>query len=190
MNIFVLDNSPTIAAKYMCDKHVVKMILESCQLLSTAHRVLDGTQKQVITSKNRKYTTFVMSCPKLDSFLYKSTMINHPCTIWTRDGSSNYAWLAYHNISLINEYSSRYNKNHASTELAQWLLRNIPNNIIQKPLTPFALAMPDEYKCENAVWSYRNYYINEKYKFAKWKNGNVPNWYTEGLSTKNELVSA
>lgn len=190
MNIFVLDSSPSMAAKYMCDKHIVKMILESCQLMSTAHRVLDGVKKQVITPKNRKYTTYIMEDPKIDAFLYKSTMINHPCTIWTRESSVNYHWLAYHTVCLTSEYTARYNKIHSSEDLAYWLLKNKPKNINDKGLTPFALAMPEEYKCENTVLSYRNYYINEKSRFAKWKNGNIPNWYTEGLNIKNELVSA
>lgn len=197
MNIFVLDKDPSISAKYMCDKHVVKMILESCQLLSTAHRVLDGIKVETITSKNRKYTSYKMKDPYVlgttipfESFLYKSTMVNHPCSIWCRETSINYRWLAIHTISLIQEYTNRYSKTHASENLAYWLEKNFPKNIKFGHLTPFALAMPDQYKCSDAVLSYRKYYINEKSKFAKWKNGNTPTWYKEGLQIKNELVSA
>ena len=82
MNIFVLDQNPSIAASMMCDKHVVKMIVESCQLLSTAHHVLDGKEITVDTGK-RKYRTYTCSQPDI----CKATMINHPCTIWTRSST-------------------------------------------------------------------------------------------------------
>lgn len=188
MNIFVLDKNPIEAAKYMCDKHIVKMILESCQLLSTAHRILDGTKIEVITSKNRKYTKYVMNDDILENKLYKSTMVNHPCAIWCRQTSINYKWLATHTEQLLVEYSSRYNKTHASSDLSYWLYYHFPKNIIQGHLTPFALAMPDKYKCPDSVLSYRNYYINEKVKFAKWKSGNIPYWFTEGINKQNDMV--
>ena len=189
MNIFVLDRDPIQAAKYMCDKHVVKMILESCQLLSTAHRVLDGTKIEAITPKNRKYTRYIMD-GNLENFLYKSTMINHPCSIWCRESSINYKWLATHAVELIHQYGSRYGKIHASEELTNWLYNNFPKNIQKAHLTTFVLAMPDQYKCSNAVLSYQNYYINEKYRFAKWKDGNIPFWYSEGVKNKHAVNAA
>lgn len=187
MNIFVLDKSPVQSAIYMCDKHIVKMIVESCQLLSTAHRVLDGTKVEAITNKNRKYTRYVMN-NNLEKFLYKSTMINHPCAIWCRETSINYKWLAVHNMQLIEEYSWRYGKTHASESLSIWLHDNFPKNIKYDHLTPFALAMPDQYKCKDAVLSYRNYYINEKKSFAKWKDGNIPQWFSVGVTGKNDTI--
>ena len=184
MNIFVLDQDPKQAAKYMCDKHIVKMILESCQLLSTAHRVLDGTKVEAITTKNRKYTRYIMN-GDLETFLYKSTMINHPCTIWCRETSINYKWLATHNIQLLEEYYDRYQKIHASEKLSHWLYENFPQNIKYDHLTDFPLAMPDYCKVGNAVSSYRKYYIEEKERFAKWKNGNIPDWFISGVKDKN-----
>lgn len=188
MNIFVLDSSPHVSAEYMCDKHIVKMILESCQLLSTAHRVLDGT-KLITRKNNRKYTTYKMQHNFLDNFLYKSTMVNHPCSIWCRETDSNYIWLSTHTISLLDEYTKRYNKNHASYQLGVWLEGHIPQNIELGDMTPFALAMPDKYKTECAVQSYRNYYINDKSKFAKWKNNNIPSWYTKGIENNVKVSS-
>lgn len=190
MNIFVLDQDPIVAAKYMCDKHNVKMILESCQLLCTAHRVLDGHKTNVTGKSGRKYTRYVMLDPFMETFLYKSTMVNHPCSIWTRENSSNYHWLATHNIALLNEYTVRYGKNHICEKYGNWLLENPPRRIKNGSLTPFALAMPDQYKCSDSVLSYRNYYINEKHKFAKWKTQDIPDWYSEGIAKKHELVAS
>ena len=188
MNIFVLDQSPHTSAAYMCDKHVVKMILESCQLLSTAHRVLDGTK--IITNKNnRKYTTYKLNNNFLDKFLYKSTMVNHPCSIWCRETDSNYVWLASHTVSLLEEYTQRYGKYHASSSLAEWLFYNTPENIDKGDNTPFALAMPEEYKCTCAIESYRKYYIKDKSKFAKWKNNKVPQWFIEGVKNNVKISS-
>lgn len=188
MNIFVLHENPHVSATYMCDKHVVKMILESCQLLSTSHRVLDGT-KFVTTKNNRKYTTYKINDTFLDKFLYKSTMVNHPCSIWCRETDSNYIWLASHTMSLLEEYTNRYGKHHASSSLAGWLFENTPQNINKGDVTPFALAMPDEYKTSCAIESYRKYYINDKSKFAKWKNNNVPYWYTKSLKNNDKISS-
>jgi len=96
MNIFYLDKSPVLSARYQCDKHVVKMILESAQLLCTAHRVLDYTLTSEHDSKG----------------LYKSTHKNHPSAIWARSGYEQYSWLYHHFIALGNEYEYRYHKKH------------------------------------------------------------------------------
>jgi hypothetical protein len=177
MNIFVLDNNPTVAAQSLCDKHVVKMILESAQLLSTAHRYLDGYYSTKLTKSGRKYTTYRHSNPITDGFLYQSTMINHPCTIWTRETNSNYDWLASHAVEMCNEYTSRYGKIHTSNNLLVWLQKNRPANITNGSLTPFAQAMPDIYKNEDAVMAYRAYYIGAKARFARWKNNKIPEWW-------------
>ena len=100
MNIFYLDRSPSIAAEMACDKHVVKMILESAQLLSTAHRVIDGDE----------YADKVG--------LYKMAHKNHPSTIWTRTSTENYMWLNRYFGALCREYTYRYGKHHASERLA------------------------------------------------------------------------
>jgi hypothetical protein len=174
MNIFILDDQPEIAAQMMCDKHVVKMILESCQLLSTAHHVLDG-DVMVVDTGLRKYKTSI--CTTKD--ICKATMINHPCTIWTRETRSNYMWLWKHAKALCAEYTKRYGKVHVMEEMLMGGLYNPPKNITKGKLTPFAQAMPDQYKDSNAVIAYRKYYINEKKRFAKWKNNSVPKWFSE-----------
>jgi hypothetical protein len=170
MNIFALDKDPLIAAQMMCDKHVVKMILEGCQMLSTVHS-LDTVQDNKIT-------------------LYKPCFHNHPCTIWARASKSNYYWLANHTFELTNEYSSRYyGKIHKSTDMAYWFTKNAPSNLPNTICTDFAQAMPEQYKNVDGVTAYRAYYLGEKAKFAKWKLGNEPMWFTSAmLSNKAILV--
>lgn len=157
MNIFILDLIAKICAIYHCDKHVVKMIIETAQLLSSAHHILDGEEAI--------------------EYLYKSTHKNHPCAIWTRECSSNYIWLYNLFIELCNEYTFRYKKTHLTDTKLRNILKQLPKNIPNGELTNFALAMPDEYKFpENAVESYRNYYINEKSKMFVWTGRERPKW--------------
>lgn len=158
MNIFILDNNPEKAAKYHNNKHVVKMILESCQLLSTARCVLDNDGES------------------LDGIL-KPTHKNHPCTIWVRESRENYIWL-YNLLSfLLEEYKLRYKKEHSYILLYD-VLSSLPRNIPRVPQTPFALAMPDKYKIvSDPVASYRLYYMGEKRHIAKWTNREIPEWW-------------
>lgn len=172
MNIFVLDNDAATSARMMCDKHVVKMILESCQLLSTAHHVLDG-DVLVVDSGKRKYKTSI--CTKKN--ICKATMINHPCTIWARESRDNYLWLWRHAYALCKEYTRRYNKVHAMESMLMLELYDPPINITRGKLTPFAQAMPEQYKDTNAVVAYRKYYLAEKVRFAKWKFTEEPEWW-------------
>ena len=109
MNIFYLDRDPVIAAQMMCDKHVVKMILESAQMLSTAHRVLDGDEYA-----DRKG-------------LYKLAHKNHPSTIWVRSSLENYTWLYDHMVALMAEYTYRYGKHHATERLLAPLFKSPKN---------------------------------------------------------------
>jgi hypothetical protein len=180
MNIFVLAEDAAESARMMCDKHVIKMILESCQLLSTAHHVLDGDELHVNTGK-RKYKTYI--CTKKN--ICKATMINHPCTIWTRETRANYIWLWRHAYALCKEYTRRYKKVHAMEQMLMDELYDPPINIAKGKITPFAQAMPDQYKDTNAVVAYRKYYINEKVRFAKWKDSLPPEWF---VSKNHELV--
>jgi hypothetical protein len=149
------------------------MILESCQLLSTAHHVCDGQQVQ-ITGK-RTYTTY--NCKKPN--LLKATMINHPCTIWARASRDNYLWLWKHAYAMCKEYTRRYGKVHKLEALLLGDLYNPPKHIPKGKLTPFAQAMPDDCRDANAVIAYRKYYITAKVDIAKWKMNNAPTWYTE-----------
>ena len=184
MNIFVLDNDAVESARMMCDKHVIKMILESCQLLSTAHHVLDG-EELLVSSNKRKYKSYI--CTKKN--ICKATMINHPCTIWARESRANYIWLWRHAYALCKEYTYRYNKVHAMEQMLLDELYDPPINISKIKMTPFAQAMPDQYRNENAIVAYRTYYINEKARFARWKETQVPEWFVKkNPSVVDELI--
>lgn len=159
MNIFVLDHNPYIAAQYHNNKHCVKMILETAQLLSTAHHVLDGEQSSI---KN---------------VIYKKTHVNHPCAKWVRECSYNYEWTFQLFLGLLKEYTHRYGKIHATQRMIKSLCYKPDNITYSDSMTPFAQCMPDAYKCDNAVEAYRTYYINDKHKMAQWKNRERPYWY-------------
>lgn len=165
MNIFVLDQNPAMAAKYHCDKHVVKMILETAQLLSTAHRTLDGQHQVGLSPSGRKQQQWILPDER-EIYLYKATHVNHPCAIWCRETLTNYNWLYTLGIELCYEYTRRYNKIHlCQTKIFDEWLSLSPDALKKKSgLTPFAQAMPDQYKNTDPVVAYRNYYINEKEK--------------------------
>lgn len=182
MNIFFLDPKVATCARYHVDKHVVKMILEYSQILSTAHRVLDGelviekvpTKKD--PSKLRNKRVYKLNSIK-DNFLYSATHINHPCVQWTMENDKNYRWLYWLLEALHKEYTYRYNKAHKSMKLLPSLF-DPPSNIQEASKnTAVALAMPDEYKTADPVEAYRNYYMGAKRHIAKWKNRPVPSWY-------------
>lgn len=174
MNIFVLSHDPVEAAQMQCDKHVTKMALESAQMLCTVHRKLHGYDS-------------ILNHDGTAIDLYKENHPNHPCSIWARSSAANYQWLFEHFIALGNEYQKRYGRVHKSVGKYWWVLGLIPEMIPYNngQLTPFALAMPDQYKVPNdPVASYRAYYIGDKDRIAKWKHGNTPEWYTRGLAEK------
>ena len=156
MNIFVLDEDPFRAAEYACDKHVVKMILETAQLLCSAYQ--------------DEY-----SCDSCGPVPYKKTHYNHPCSKWARESMQNYEWLIMHGDGLCAEYTSRYGKHHKSGEVIRYCEKHMPD-LPDLGLTSFAQAMPDQYKSKSAVAAYRDYYKGEKSRIAKWKNG-APDWY-------------
>ena len=166
MNIFYLDKDPVIAAQMSCDKHCIKMILESAQMLSTAHRVLDGDE----------YADNVG--------LYKMAHKNHPSTIWARSSSANYNWLYIHMISLMTEYTHRYGKHHATERL--WTpLGKSPSSISVVEFTDPPQCMPEECKGEDTVLAYQKYYIIEKSKIATWnKTRSAPKWWKEKTDEK------
>jgi len=164
MNIFVLDLDTKKCARYHNDKHVVKMILETAQLLSGVHHMTD----QVPT----KYR------PSTDQVPYKLSHKNHPCAIWARKSIENYIWLCDLGLDLCKEYTFRYDKRHKSQAVIEWCLTNKPNLEYNGGLTPFALAMPDECKIGDVVDSYREYYRTEKRKIAQWKGREVPEWFS------------
>lgn len=156
MNIFYLHDDPLNAARYHCDKHVVKMILEYAQLLSTAHHMLDGDDAP--------------------EGIYKCTHKNHPSAVWVRQSKDNYIWTLDCFLWLLDEYEKRYHKKHKTSRLAPILLQ-WPVNIPDVGFTQPPQCMPDEYKCEDSVEAYRNYYIGEKAYFASWRNTKTPEWW-------------
>lgn len=165
MNIFYLDKSPRLAAEYHCDKHVVKMILESAQMLSTAHRMLEGKPEEKGILYGIK-----------DSTLYKITHPNHPSSIWARSSADNYEWLYMLYDNLCHEYERRYKKRHKSEELS-YFLSAIPLGISDETFSPPPQCMPDEYKRDDCtVEAYRAYYRGAKASFAKWKT-QQPEWW-------------
>lgn len=180
MNIFYLDADPTTCARFHVDKHVVKMILEYVQLLSTAHRVLDGVQGIKVSESGRKLKSWTLPDDR-EEVLYSATHVNHPSAIWARESNSNYAWLVKLYRACLREYTYRYNKEHKSGELEPFLAcypDNIPKGIFTSP----ALAMPDQYKHEDAIIAYRNYYIGEKSDLFSWKGREVPYWIPKNTS--------
>ena len=185
MNIFVLDESPQIAAQDMCDKHVVKMIVESAQMLSTAHRVLDGEQYTELSANNRRIKRWKSPYKLMEELLYKASFVGHPCTQWVMENDKNYYWLAEHAYALCKEYTRRSGKVHKTEDMISLIRYRKPVNIpIADSITPFAQAMPEEYKNPNAVEAYRAYYLGEKVGFAKWKDSQPPSWYV----IKEEMV--
>jgi len=167
MNIFYLCHNTDECAKAHVDKHVVKMILEYAQLLSTAHRLLDG--KGVRHKLDRD-----------DDVIYAATHGNHPSAVWARAASCNYEWLYSLFCSLCDEYTYRYRKKHLTDVKLRGILKRLPDNIRHSNIwyspTP---AMPDECKIDGDVLeSYRNYYRTNKGHLAKWTRRNIPVWYS------------
>lgn len=153
MNIFVLEYNPKKAAQMQCDKHVVKMPLETAQLLCSAF-------EQGVAP-------------------YKRTHYNHPCAIWARTSKENFLWLVRHGIAICDEYTFRYGKTHKSKAVILWCLKHINKiKFPQKKRTRFVLCFDLKHKKKNAVESYREYYRTEKRKIASWDKGrSKPNWF-------------
>ena len=175
MNIFYLDNNPTTCAQMHVDKHCVKMILEYAQLLSTAHRVLDGTLVDGHSKTGRKQKRYVLSDSR-DSTLYSATHINHPSAIWVRKNVENYNWLYDMWVALMDEYTYRYGKIHATARLKD-MLSETPDNITSGSFTEPTPAMPEEYRVAgDSIKSYQNYYLGDKQRMFSWKNRHEPYW--------------
>ena len=182
MNIFVLDESPIISAQMQCDKHIVKMPLETAQMLcSVLHRHGQGHLVP-----------------------YKEAHKNHPCTLWAGDSAANFSWLVQHGMELCFEYTRRYNKIHKCQQVIMDI-RETDWGTLQyqdMEMTPHPQCMPEEYKEQdgltpiyyvnnipNVVRAYRKYYINDKKDIAKWnKSRPMPDWFTD-KTYKVELVA-
>lgn len=182
MNIFYLHSDPRTCAAMHNDKHVVKMILEYAQLLSTAHRLLDGKLVEGVSKSGRKAKRYELPDER-DSILYTATHANHPSAVWARQSDKNYDWLFALFQSCLDEYTHRYGKVHATSRI-ELALASVPKNIPQGEFTEPTPAMPDEYKVEgDSVQSYRNYYLNDKVKMSRWTNSPMPNWFADGINT-------
>lgn len=150
MNIFYLDRDIKKCAKYHCDKHVVKMMIEYVQILSTVNR-LNGLEQG-----------------------YKMTHVGHPCVKWCNESLSNWRYVFNLACELEYEYERRYHREHRSA----WVLVGLARpNIIDKGFTEPPQCMPYEYRCDDCVKAYRNYYIGEKARFAQWRYSEVPYWF-------------
>jgi hypothetical protein len=187
MNIFYLDSDPKSCAIMHNDKHVVKMILEYSQLLSTAHRVLDGTKMSKLSNSGRNVKRWKLNDER-DTLLYSATHVNHPSAIWARKSISNYRYLHNLLVELSNEYTYRYGKVHKceSSGLVSHLYA-VPINISSNEFTEPTPAMPEEYvKFNDSITSYRTYYIKSKQHLAKWSgkiNSRIPpEWFIYATS--------
>lgn len=156
MNIFVLDSNPILAAQAHVDKHVVKMPLETAQLLCTAHHI-SGTNPEQIP--------------------YRMTHRNHPCALWTRESLQNYRWLVDLGLAICGEYTHRYGKVHKSQAVIEWCGNNEPS-LNDSERTPFVQAMPSDLRSDDPVESYRRYYLLEKSHLFSWKKRKAPEWIT------------
>ncbi len=182
MNLFILDKDPVLAAQLQCDKHVVKMIVESAQMLSTVHRMLDGRQTRVASKSGRTQVKAWVLPDDREDVLYKAVHMNHPCTVWTMQSSWNYAWHYSHFVALCDEYTYRYGKVHSTDTLLRKPLSSMPAKMKIGPKTPFALAMKSNPECmhpNDPVRSYREFYQTkqERFKMA-WTKREVPEWFT------------
>ena len=180
---------PKICAQMHLDKHVVKMIIEYAQLMSTAHRVLDGNEDielryvaGSLPARFRRLKVWVHPDRDMHLGLMRASHVNHPSGVWARDNKENYTWLYNLWTNLLSEYTYRYGKIHACTKYEPFLL-NAPKNIREGNFYPPTPAMPDECKImHDSMSSYRKYYIEKKHHFAKWTKREVPSWFSEGLN--------
>lgn len=231
MNIFFLSDDPFVAARMHCDKHLVKMIVETAQLLSTAHRLLTGTLVNVgrtipvygvqpmddeyqypvtgyrkVTKKfwaldgekisiasTLKYNDDPAIAPVArakivvkNQLCYKATHANHPSNIWCRSTGANYDWLSLLFGELLVEYTRRYGKIHQTAKLLPFLEQR-PRTLAHGKFTQPPQAMPDIYRVDgDSVKAYRQYYVGDKARFAKWTNREVPDWFIEHFKGQHD----
>ena len=178
MNIYYLHEDPIQNAKWHIDKHIVKMPIEYAQLMSTAHRMLDGEMYLDKSTNNRKIKRWKLNDER-ESVLYKASHINHPSAICVRQSVENYMKMYKIYMATLAEYTYRYGKIHGSTKPSLLLIRP-PKNIPMVKGTQVPQCMPEMCKVKfNPILAYRNYYIVEKNSFASWKNRSTPEWYKE-----------
>ena len=193
MNIFYIDKDPVKAAQMLSDKHIVKMILESAQMLCTAKRVLDGTAYLAKTKHGRNIKRWRLENSNEEAILYKAGWLNHPSTQWVMQSANHFIWLYKHMIALNDEYKLRYQhtEDHLTIQKLADILKHPPKNAKTniKATDPIPV-MPDECKISgDVVASYRNYYIMKKQDIATWKSpAKMPAWFAEGISKKENAT--
>jgi hypothetical protein len=172
VNIFVLSRNVRTCAQQHCDRHVVKMPLETAQLLSTALSFADPSAWAGLHAAGRAY---------------RPTHANHPCNVWARECINNYLWLARLGLELCAEYSYRYSprgsqlRGHKCQVVLEALRAHSPGLPDKRVITPFPLAMPEECKLPgDPVGSYRRFYCMHKAAFATWTGRPVPAWFVPG----------
>jgi len=170
MNLFILSLCFRECAEAMFDKHISKMIIEAAQMLSTAKHILDPFKDDEDGAR----------------IIYAISHKNHPVSIWIRTSLENYLWTLDMVDAMHEEWRFRYghgdNHYHSSFIIAQYLRTYCPPAEVfpERGLTPFAQAMPDEYKSADAVESYRKYYQSpDKRRIASWKKREAPEWWNE-----------
>tara|TARA_B110000444_G_C18799177_1_gene576502 strand:+ start:14 stop:595 length:582 start_codon:yes stop_codon:yes gene_type:complete len=187
MNIFILDQDPVKAAQLQCDKHVPKMVVESAQMLSTTHRMLDGHPTKKLSKSGKRMLTYYdlyLGADDLEAELlfYKDVHHNHPCTVWTRESKANYDWHWLHFKALCEEYKYRYGRYHATHDRLLFPLQHAPRNIPDIGMTPFKLAMKAYPECvfEDPIKSYRLFYRTKRDRFKMvWSKRDEPKWFNE-----------
>ena len=182
MNLFILDLDPVKAAQLQCNKHIPKMVVESAQMLSTAHRILDGHSiKAASKSGKSQVKVWLHPDPYMNHILYKAVHSAHPCTAWTMASAMNYGWHYAHFTALCDEYTHRYGKVHLTDTLLREKLSLMPKNIKYGPMTPFALAMKSNPECmfkDDPVRSYRAFYQTKQERFKMvWTKREIPEWF-------------
>lgn len=166
MNLFVLHSDPVVAARMNCDKHVCKIILEAYQMMSLAHLNHGADFPWLWDARTHN---------------------NNHVSLWVRGNLSNYAWTVAHAEALCEEYTIRYGKVHKCQELIGWCGKHVPPLSVGE-LAPFRQAVAEDCYDVDPVRAYRLYYVRYKRRFAKWRLGNVPGWFTE-LCAEEDLVS-
>lgn len=173
MNIFVVDEDPINAAKQLPDKHVVKMALETCQMLSIIYSPWYHNWGYIHKADGTPYAT------------EKGAFRNHPCTKWAAENEYNLAWLITHGLGLCFEYTERYSKRHScqsTIEEAMSIFHSQGYSIYTfDKVTKYARAMPDEIKFDDSiddVLAYRKYVASKPWVATNYIRipERKPNW--------------
>lgn len=200
MNIFVLNEDPVIAAQEQCNTHVNKMLIESAQMLSTAHRLLDGELTFIpVLDEDGNQVYLKSGKPKMkkhwqlpderEDVMYKAVHTGHRCVLWTMASICNYIWHYKHFVALCDEYMYRFGRRHLTDIRLRDVLRVPPESIPKVERTPFELAMGSNPECmlECPVESYRAFYQTKQDRFSMiWTVRPVPEWF----EVKSERESA